>query len=85
MPVRKPSRTYHRRMTITHPVGDHAVGHICGDAEWQRGVRWARRLAWVSLAVVLVEGAIGLWEGVVVGSVALTGWALGGASEGGSC
>jgi divalent metal cation (Fe/Co/Zn/Cd) transporter len=69
-------------MTITHPVGDHAVGHICGDAEWQRGVRWARRLAWVSLAVVLVEGAIGLWEGVVVGSVALTGWALGGASEG---
>ena len=69
-------------MTITHPVRDRALGHACCDAEWQRGARRARLLAWVSLAVVLVEGAIGLWEGLGVGSVALTGWALGGASEG---
>ena len=52
------------------------------DAGWQRGVQWARRLAWVSLTVLLVEGAVGLWQGLVVGSVALTGWALGGGSEG---
>jgi divalent metal cation (Fe/Co/Zn/Cd) transporter len=51
------------------------------DVDWRRGARWARRLAWISLAVVLVEGVVGLWQGLSVGSVALTGWALGGASE----
>lgn len=51
------------------------------DAGWQAGARWARRLAWISLAVLLLEGAIGLWQGLAVGSVALTGWALGGGSE----
>ncbi|OBK19585.1 cation transporter [Mycobacterium asiaticum] len=52
------------------------------DPNWQRNVRLARRLAWVSLAVLLVEGGVGLWEGLTVGSIALTGWALGGGSEG---
>lgn len=51
------------------------------DAGWRRGAARARRLAWISLAVVLVEGAVGLWQGLSVGSVALTGWALGGVSE----
>jgi divalent metal cation (Fe/Co/Zn/Cd) transporter len=51
------------------------------DAGGRRGAAWARRLAWISLAVVLVEGAVGLWQGLSVGSIALTGWALGGASE----
>lgn len=51
------------------------------DAEWQRCSRWARRLAWISLAVVLVEAGVGLWQGLAVGSAALTGWALGGVSE----
>lgn len=57
--------------------------HECGGdaATWQRHAEWARRLAWVSLAAVLVEGAVGLWQGLTVGSVALTGWALGGLSE----
>lgn len=50
-------------------------------AGWQQSARWARQLAWVSLTVVLVEGAVGLWQGLAVGSVALTGWALGGGSE----
>jgi divalent metal cation (Fe/Co/Zn/Cd) transporter len=54
---------------------------IAPDAGWQRSAQWARRLAWVSLAVVLIEGVIGLWQGLAVGSVALTGWALGGGSE----
>ena len=52
------------------------------DAEWQRNAACARWLAWVSLAVLLTEGGLGLWEGLAVGSVALTGWALGGGSEG---
>lgn len=52
------------------------------DARWRRSARWARRLAWVSLAVMLAEGVIGLWQGLAAGSVALTGWALGGAAEG---
>src|SRR5580693_6993805 len=54
---------------------------IAPDAGWQRSAQWARRLAWVSLAVVLIEGVIGLWQGLAVGSVALTGWALGGGAE----
>ena len=54
---------------------------VARDAGWQRSARWARRLAWISLAVVLIEGAIGLWQGLVVGSIALTGWALGGGAE----
>jgi divalent metal cation (Fe/Co/Zn/Cd) transporter len=51
------------------------------DAEWQRRARWARRLAWVSMAAMLAEGAVGLWQGLAVESIALTGWALGGLPE----
>ncbi|OBB97095.1 cation transporter [Mycobacterium sp. 852002-40037_SCH5390672] len=63
-----------------------AIEQECGsiaahDADRRRGAGWARRLAWISLAVVLVEGVVGLWQGLLVSSVALTGWALGGASE----
>ncbi|BBZ45576.1 cation transporter [Mycobacterium parmense] len=61
-------------------AGDCAVSAPL-DIGWQRSAEWARRLAWVSLAVVLVEGVVGLWQGLAVGSVALTGWALGGVSE----
>jgi len=81
-------------MTMTHPVGRGVVGDVrCHgsvpawpvpvgwDAGWQQNARWARWLAWISLAVVLIEGVIGLWQGLAVGSVALTGWALGGGAE----
>ena len=54
---------------------------VTRDVGWQADARWARRLAWVSLAVVLIEGAVGLWQGLTVGSIALTGWALGGGAE----
>ncbi|MFW3115345.1 cation transporter [Mycobacterium haemophilum] len=71
--------------TVGDPV--ESAAHVdCGtsprDAGWQRNARWARWLAWVSLAVLLIEGALGLWQGLAVGSIALTGWALGGGSEG---
>ncbi|TDK90804.1 hypothetical protein EI067_23860 [Mycobacterium paragordonae] len=71
---------------VGEPAG--AVEAVCHaesahhDADWRRNVAWARRLAWISLAVLLIEGGVGLWEGIAVKSVALTGWALGGASEG---
>lgn len=34
------------------------------------------------MAAMLAEGVVGLWQGLAVGSVALTGWALGSAPEG---
>ena len=52
------------------------------DAGWLRAARLARLLAWASLAWMCTEGAIGLWQGLAAGSVALTGWALGSAVEG---
>ena len=52
------------------------------DAGWQRAARAARWLSWASLAWMCTEGAVGLWQGLAVGSVALTGWALGSAVEG---
>ncbi|MGH3223417.1 MAG: hypothetical protein ACRDPY_32820 [Streptosporangiaceae bacterium] len=52
------------------------------DAGWLRAAQWARRLAWASLAWMCAEGAVGLWQGVASGSIALTGWALGSAVEG---
>jgi divalent metal cation (Fe/Co/Zn/Cd) transporter len=59
-----------------------AGGSEARDAGWLRAARWARRLAWISLAWMCVEGGIGLWQGLAAGSVALTGWALGSAVEG---
>ncbi|HTX53420.1 MAG TPA: cation transporter [Candidatus Baltobacteraceae bacterium] len=52
------------------------------DAHWHRTARWARRLSWASLVWMLTEGVVGLWQGLIVGSIALTGWALGSAVEG---
>ncbi len=55
---------------------------VTHDTAWHRRARWAHRLAWVSLTAMLIEGVIGLWQGLAVGSIALTGWALGSAPEG---
>ncbi|AFS16391.1 integral membrane protein [Mycobacterium intracellulare subsp. yongonense 05-1390] len=55
---------------------------LARDGEWHRAARWARRLAWVSLIAMLTEGVVGLWQGLAVGSIALTGWALSSAPEG---
>jgi divalent metal cation (Fe/Co/Zn/Cd) transporter len=62
------------RVTLPMPV--------VRDAAWHRTARAARWLAWASLVWMLTEGAVGLWQGLVVGSIALTGWALGSAVEG---
>jgi divalent metal cation (Fe/Co/Zn/Cd) transporter len=54
---------------------------VARDFDWQHSAHLARQLAWLSVTVVLIEGAVGLWQGLAVGSVALTGWALGGGAE----
>jgi divalent metal cation (Fe/Co/Zn/Cd) transporter len=61
-----------------------ASGHghaIEPDGRWHHGAKWAWRLAWVSMLAMLTEGVVGLWQGIAVGSVALTGWALGSLPE----
>lgn len=68
-------------MTTSSAVADDCTIAATTDTGWQASAEWARRLAWVGLAVVLVEGVVGLWQGLAVGSVALTGWALGGGAE----
>lgn len=68
-------------MTTSTETEFERLEQIALDPGWQRSAAWARRLAWIGMAVVLVEGVIGLWQGLAVGSVALTGWALGGGSE----
>jgi divalent metal cation (Fe/Co/Zn/Cd) transporter len=54
---------------------------VARDPGWQQSARWACRLARLGLAAALIEGVVGLWQGLAVGSIALTGWALGGAAE----
>lgn len=54
---------------------------VRGDV-WHRAARWARWLAWFSLAWMVTEGGVGLWQGYASGSIALIGWALGSAVEG---
>jgi divalent metal cation (Fe/Co/Zn/Cd) transporter len=51
------------------------------DEGWLRAARYARWLAWVSLAWMMAEGVVGLIAGLSAGSVALAGWALGSAVE----
>ena len=60
------------------PGPGHAIAH---DGQWQKRANWARRLAWVSMVVMLTEGVLGLWQGLEVRSIALTGWALGSLPE----
>lgn len=52
------------------------------DADWLRAARAARVLSWVSLVWMTLEGAVGLYSGIVAGSVALIGWALSSVVEG---
>ena len=64
------------------PAPAAAGGGEARDAGWLRAARWARRLAWISLVWMCIEGGIGLWQGLASGSISLTGWALGSAVEG---
>jgi divalent metal cation (Fe/Co/Zn/Cd) transporter len=50
--------------------------------EWLRLARWARRLSWLSLAYIAVEGGVALAAGLVAGSIALVGFGIDSAIEG---
>ena len=74
------------------PPGDHgAVTDGCcascpppgssKNERWLQNARYARWLAWASLAWMTAEGVIGLAAGFAAGSIALVGWALGSAIE----
>jgi divalent metal cation (Fe/Co/Zn/Cd) transporter len=52
------------------------------DAAWQRAARRAVVLSWVSLFYMAIEGGVGVWQGVVAGSIALVGWGLASFIEG---
>ncbi|SPM26908.1 cation transporter [Mycobacterium terramassiliense] len=70
-------------MTAIEPCCDACQSPpLAPDSRWLRAARWARRLSWVSLAWMLTEAAVGLWQGLAAGSIALTGWALGSGVEG---
>lgn len=81
-----PSERSGRRVEGGCSVGESAIsggdGVGAGDARWLQAAGWARRLAWISLVWMAVEGGVGLWQGLVSGSISLTGWALGSAVEG---
>ena len=55
---------------------------VIPDERWLRSARYARWLAWASLAWMAAEGILGLIAGFAAGSIALVGWALGSAVEG---
>lgn len=52
------------------------------DAGWHRAARMAVLLSWASLFYMAVEGGVGVWQGVVAGSIALVGWGLASFIEG---
>ena len=54
---------------------------VSPDERWLRSARYARWLAWASLAWMAAEGVLGLIAGFAAGSIALVGWALGSAIE----
>jgi divalent metal cation (Fe/Co/Zn/Cd) transporter len=55
---------------------------VIPDKRWLHNARYARWLAWASLAWMAAEGVLGLIAGFAAGSIALVGWALGSAIEG---
>jgi hypothetical protein len=62
---------------------EHCAGPGVSRGErWLRDSRYARWLAWASLAWMTAGEAVGLVAGIIAGSIARTGWALGSAVEG---
>ena len=56
-----------------HPPGAPAVP---GSAEWLRLARLARRLSWLTLAWMGIEGGVAIGAAIAAGSVALLGFGL---------
>src|SRR3954449_128765 len=60
----------------------HEVAAQPRDSAWMADARRARFLAWLSLAWMTVEGAVGIAAGIAAGSIALVGFGLDSAIEG---
>jgi divalent metal cation (Fe/Co/Zn/Cd) transporter len=52
------------------------------SADWHRTARRARLLSWISLVWMTIEGAVGVFSGVVAGSIALQAFGISSAVEG---
>lgn len=52
------------------------------DEAWIHSAKIVRRLSWLSLAWMTVEGAVGITAGIGAASIALIGWALSSVVEG---
>lgn len=52
------------------------------SAEWHRTARRVRLLSWVSLVWMTIEGAAGVFSGIVAGSIALQAFGISSAVEG---
>lgn len=63
-------------------VSTHASSPQAPTRDRERAARTAVALSWLSLAYMGVEGGVGIWQGVVAGSIALIGWSLGSFIEG---
>ena len=57
-------------------------GPATRNADWRRSARQARLLSWFSLVWMAVEGAVGVFSGVVAGSIALQAFGISSAVEG---
>jgi divalent metal cation (Fe/Co/Zn/Cd) transporter len=52
------------------------------SSDWHRTARRARLLSWISLVWMTVEGAVGVFSGIVAGSIALQAFGISSAVEG---
>jgi len=67
---------------IELPIAAPAAPAVVHDAAWHRAARTAVLLSWVSLVYMVIEGTVGVWQGLAAGSVALAGWGLASFVEG---
>lgn len=57
-------------------------GLAAGTPDWVRAARWARRLSWLSLGYMAIEGVVAIAAAVWANSVALLGFGLDSVIEG---
>jgi divalent metal cation (Fe/Co/Zn/Cd) transporter len=69
-------------MSLELPVIETRTAGAPPSAAWSRAARRARLLAWVSLAWMLAEGAVGALAGVEANSISVLTWAASSAVEG---
>jgi divalent metal cation (Fe/Co/Zn/Cd) transporter len=69
-------------LPVVAPAPGGSAASELSRADWLKLARRARRLSWVSLAYMGVEGAVAIAAGLVAGSIALIGFGIDSAIEG---